>query len=80
MNRPDDMNRKELTDYCCDRLTAIPCPTPRPEDYHRIYCDCMKLARRYGYSDRVFADIWYNARLWFEAVGSRVCTAAGRCA
>lgn len=68
------MNKKDLTEYFCERLSSLPSPaSPRGDDYRSLYYECLRLTRSCGYSERAFADMWYNARLWFEAT-------AGACA
>ena len=65
------MNKKELIEYYCERLSALPPSAGRVEDYRRIYHECMNKALACGFSERAFADMWYNARLWYEATVCR---------
>lgn len=67
------MNKKELTEYFCERLAALPAASGRGEDYRRLYYECLQLTRSRGYSERAFADMWYNACLWHEAVSANRC-------
>ena len=61
------MTRKEITDYCCERLIE----NGNLADTRAAYYRCERKAASYGYSERVFADIWYNALLWYRAVWCR---------
>ncbi len=61
------MNKQQLTDRFCERLEALPGTASGSEEYRRLYYECMELARSSGYSERAFADMWYNARLWYSA-------------
>ena len=61
------MNKRELTDYCCGMLEKLPVTCGRGEEYRRCYYECMRRTLESGYSERAFADIWYNAMLWYEA-------------